>query len=567
VTIETAVITGTTPTSTGTKSFESSGFGTPQAAIIMISAANGTNNPESGALIGVGFTDGTRDGYVTAGCDDNVSTSNTARGLNTTAVLALVNGDQTALVAADFSAWATNGITLNFSTVDSVAYNISITLIKGCTNVYAGSAQLTTTGVNNITTPNFSGNLVYAATVGYNTLGLSTNAIKTFGAAHNSSTDTVTQGCISLSSVDNQADETASVVSRDDCGIGQLHSGTQNWKGSFEDFDATGFSINTGSDSPGSDYIVYLFLDTGDEDGVDISIVSAPTSTGTWNVTDPGWEPQSVILGMTSNRSLNIPKPTDPIFYGMAMFDGTTEACLAVDFDDAAATTDNQSNFSSSNGVELYSWGGSSHDLLYQGSFTAFDSLGYDFSFPTYIDATGTHWLSIAIKTAAAGGTTVSATTAAITTATFQSGVNAKKAITSTTAAISLATYQATITQGADTNINATTAAITATAYQASVNAKKTITSTTAAISLATYQATIVTGLNISATTAAITTATYAATITDIVNWNISATTANISLTPYQATVTAGVSVWTEQTKDATAWTELTADTTNWTEQ
>jgi len=167
----------------------------------------------------------------------------------------------------------------------------------------------------------------------------------------------------------------------------------------------------------------------------------------------------------------------------------------------------------------------------------------------------------------AAGGTTVNATTAGITTATFQAGVNAKKAITSTAAAISSATYQATITQGADTDISATTAAITTATYQASVNAKKAITSTTAAISSATYQATIVTGLNITALTAAITTATYAATVTNVIDWNITATTATMSLTPYQASVTAGVSVWTEQTKDTTGWTELTADTTNWTEQ
>jgi hypothetical protein len=401
--IETAVITGTSPTSTGTKNFPGPvAFGTAQAAIVFVSEANTTNNPAVHGIIGVGFTDGTNEGAVSCGSEDGQGTSDTHRRSLATRTLLNVDIGASIRVAATFSAWASDGITLNFDIVGSVAYNLSIVLIKGCTSAYVGNKALTTTGVNDITDPTFKPNLVYIACVGSDVTTDQTHAIISFGAAHNNSSDVVTQGQVAYFSVGGQANDKSGAATRDDSCCGQLYNDAQNWKGSAQDFDANGFSINTGADAPNNDDIYYLALDTGDTDGVSIDIVDSPTSTGTWNVTAPGFEPQSVILGLTPTTTTNTIITADPINYGLSMFDDTNEACAAVDHDEDAATTDVQSNFSSSNGVETYEWGGSSHDLMHQGSFSAFDSSGYDLSFPTYIDGTARKWLSIAIDSGAA---------------------------------------------------------------------------------------------------------------------------------------------------------------------
>ena len=128
--IETVVITGTTPTSTGTKSFESSGFGTPQAAIVTVSFANTTNNPSIHSAIGYGFSDGTRQSFCSILAQDNAGTTNTFRHGSNTNFLVILDGIGSSNVVASFSAWATNGVTLDFTTVDTEAYNIEITLIK-----------------------------------------------------------------------------------------------------------------------------------------------------------------------------------------------------------------------------------------------------------------------------------------------------------------------------------------------------------------------------------------------------------------------------------------------------
>lgn len=402
--IETAIVTGTTPTSISTKSFEVAGFGTPQAAIIQITEANTTNNPASHSGVGIGFTDGTIDTAVAIFAEDNVATSDTERGNYSNACVKLY--DTTGIeITGVFSAWATNGITINFTATDTTqAHHIQITLIKGCTNAYVNTKQLTTTGVNDITDPGFKPNLVYFTCTGNSADNSSTtNSILSFGAAHNNSSDVVTQGQVAVSHTTGLATAQIFCVTRNDSCVGQQFNGTQSWAGSAETFDASGFSINTGAASPGNDYIYYLALDTGDTDGVSIDIVDSPTTTGTWSITSPAFTPQSVTLCMTTTSTINTIIAADPVNFALSMFDDTTEACIGIDSDDAIGTTDEQSNYSTTNGIETYEWGGSSHDLMHQASFSSFDANGYSFSFPTYVDGTARKWLSIAIEGVAAG--------------------------------------------------------------------------------------------------------------------------------------------------------------------
>jgi hypothetical protein len=252
-------------------------------------------------------------------------------------------------------------------------------------------------GVNTISGLGYKPNFVLFKSVGWNALTNNSHAWLGFGAAHNNSSDTVSQGYVAVASNHNATEENASVVARDDCSIGQLQSGIQSWKASAESFGSDGFSLNTGSDDASSDYIFYLAMDTGVTDGIDVSVVDSPTSTGAWAVTDPAFTPQLVIGGLTSAPSINSGLAQDPISFGLSMFDGTTEVCAGVDFDDAATTTDVQSNFSATEAIETYHYSGG-HSKFYEGTFTSFDTdTGYTLGFTT-VNGTARKWLSVALQ-------------------------------------------------------------------------------------------------------------------------------------------------------------------------
>jgi len=399
--IEVAVVNGTTPTSTGTQSYEVSGFGTPQAAIIFVSESNTTNNPEVDVGFGIGLADGTRECFITNWANDNVGTTDTARHNNTTACAVLANSASTTHIVASFSAWSTNGITLNFTTVNTSAHYISVMLIKGCTNVRVDSAALSTTGTNTISTVGFKANFGLLLSTGNSGLTQTSNAICSFGAFHNSSTDTITQGVAEFYSVDAGGTDVSGVMTRNDAAIGQLFNGSQTWAGAIQNVSASGFDVNTGAGNPGGDYIFYLVADTGDTDGVKISIEDSPTATGTWSVTSPGFTSQGALMGLTTGSAVNTVNDADPVAFGVNMFDASNGACFACDVDDAAATTNTQSNYSSTNEIQLYN-GSGGHTLLMEGAFSSFNASGYDFSFPTTVDGTARKWLSVAIKAPAA---------------------------------------------------------------------------------------------------------------------------------------------------------------------
>jgi hypothetical protein len=130
---------------------------------------------------------------------------------------------------------------------------------------------------------------------------------------------------------------------------------------------------------------------------------------------------------------------------GLGVFDGTTESCTAFDVDDAATTTDTQANYADK-AVQLYEFGGTTHDLMFEGTFSSFGASGYNLSFPTSVDSTARKWLSIAIKgEAATGDTFVNATTDALTLTEQGATVAADVGVSATTDSLTLTEQAATI--------------------------------------------------------------------------------------------------------------------------
>lgn len=149
------------PVGSGSQNWEVSGFGTPQAAIILMHNGGTADTDIAGALLSIGFYDGTRQrcGYC------NMLDATAATGAHSSASVftdrvgrvSWPGGDSRTVTS---TAWSTNGISLTFDAGAARPY-ITVILIKGATGVYAGdytpdttvsnTVNATTTGIN----PNF----------------------------------------------------------------------------------------------------------------------------------------------------------------------------------------------------------------------------------------------------------------------------------------------------------------------------------------------------------------------------------------------------------------------------
>lgn len=413
--ITTALVTGLTPATTGTVNFTVSGFGTPQAAIITVSGASSGSNPAAHSMLAMGWVDGTATCSMSISLEDAQATSDTYRYGNQTTVskrvITLVSVSGSPLIAGNFSAWTTGGITIDFVVASATQYTVSVQLIKGCTTIASGSTNMTGTAAHTVSSLSGKPNLVYFLCHGTATgTSVLDNALFSFGAAHNSSSNVVSQGQVAFSSADGSVAEVSNTVTRNDSCVGQLFSDAQSWKASVSNFTSTGFDL-TADVSPAGDTVFWLAMDTGDTDGVHVGVVDSPTSTGTWSITSPGFQPQLVTLGINTTLTTNVFRIANPMGFGIGMFTSSAQAYVGVDCDDGAADTDTQSNFSSAAAVQLYHFGGTTHDIMHQGAYSSMDATGYSLSFPTYVDATTRRWLSVAIK-AATGGNTASASMA-----------------------------------------------------------------------------------------------------------------------------------------------------------
>jgi len=108
-----AVITDTLPTDGSTKDFESSGFGTPDAAIIFISPSNS----DSTDVLSIGFYDGANTYFQNVAPTGRVSDSDAI--------------GKDAAISYDAIGWSTNGITIDPVGTKANASNCTVILIKG----------------------------------------------------------------------------------------------------------------------------------------------------------------------------------------------------------------------------------------------------------------------------------------------------------------------------------------------------------------------------------------------------------------------------------------------------
>jgi hypothetical protein len=382
------------------ESFTKSGFGTPKAAIFCLSNEYTDDDNQNHAVWAMGIAESATRRYCIMGTSEaGLSTSDSYRRISNTSCIAhLQYTDGTLRQAADFSAWVTDGVEIEWETLDMVlsttAPIITIVLLTGSDlSVYVGdfTSPAVFEGITDVTAPGFQPDQVIclscASTTAFDTTG---NGLRlTVGFADNlgdvvtmSSLNMLSTDAVSTTAVRNMV-STLGVVSMPDASAAF----------DLQSFDSSGFSATALAD--GSVICAYLALKyTG---GVKhwVGTVGSPITTGVYAVTTPGMKPQLVLHCPNFVDTTDLEVVTEAKGAGswaLAAFDATTDNTIGI-FDEDNVTTTNTGSFAASKAAVVRRGLGT---VASTSTFTSFDTNGWTLNC-NGANATVRYWPSLAI--------------------------------------------------------------------------------------------------------------------------------------------------------------------------
>ena len=128
--VDIATVRAAATTSVETQDFTISGFGTPKAAMFIVTKGVTDNTAAAGAMMAVGFTDGTRDKCGTVHAKDANATSVTEATFSTAHCIFLID-DTGTLATATFDSWITDGVRIDWADAPPSAYLVTVVCFWG----------------------------------------------------------------------------------------------------------------------------------------------------------------------------------------------------------------------------------------------------------------------------------------------------------------------------------------------------------------------------------------------------------------------------------------------------
>jgi hypothetical protein len=375
-----AVLTGTVSSNIGSPDtdFTQTDFGTPKAALVFMSNANSTNNPQVDSSFSIGFWDGTNQRACYIGEIDEVSTQSSMRGTKS-GIIARIQHESTGTVQAEYTiANTTDGVTLSLITDNTdVDRYVVIVLIAGhgveaLVDYVNGPAANESLNVD----VGFRPNCIFSTGIG-STSEQGSYSLLSFGAT--SICGSILQA--SVAGYISHGNSTTNGEMRTSNTHGFMRhttGGTNDWRISTSQFLHNGFKLINNGDVGTSDYqrIYFLALKTP---GLNIHVnpVQAPTSTGNDSVTGLGFKPKALISCFGINTSFN----SDLGQWAFSIGAGDINSAGAVQSHsaDAVSTSDANSKYST-NVVDHLNHVGSA---LNTASIVSFDNDGYTLNWST----------------------------------------------------------------------------------------------------------------------------------------------------------------------------------------
>jgi len=338
------------PTSTGTQSFTKEGFGTPKAAVFFMTNCIANGTLVNDLSIGVGFTDGTSvDDLSVAMSDEHVppGQTNSHRIYQDGKCICLIEplNSPNIIAEADWNAWVTDGVEIDWTTVPPNGYQVNCLLIGGEeVTVNAVSERLDDEEdlLHNVAhglgeTPVLAFVLSSLAITTSAEDNVETDARMSFGVVtHQSSI--INQVSIGNWIEDNENPSEAHSVISDTYAVSSIDGA-----GAFADWEVTeidgtnlGFRLRN---NDGNINVVVLILSIGfgsATNKVELDTYASRTTTGTTALTNSsGFRPQFIMLGATGTPTVNTPDITNNYGFGLGIIDLDNEYSVSV------AATDN----------------------------------------------------------------------------------------------------------------------------------------------------------------------------------------------------------------------------------
>lgn len=452
----TAKVVANTLATTGDTAFTSSGFGTPDAAIIFVSRGNTTNNPATNAQMSAGFwcADPAQAGVAFAS-QDAVGTSNAGRYGGDVNAAPVLSSDVASLVVQYSAASTTDGINLSVAAGSTtINRHASVLLLKGVTNAHVGAINLGTgTSAINVTAPGFRADLVLFLGAWAADETVSASARFTFGAAKIDGADTVTQGCVVLESRDNAAATDTSTAIHNDVAAAKILSTALGAEISVS-ANANGFTVTPSADSA-SNVLYYLALELPSPNDSYVGVVDTQTGTGNLAYDVTAFEPLALLLAGTMCTATGTLTEAGSMHLGMAT-SGSQWGTTFID-EDASDPSDNESYADTSNILNIPSAVGSTDTIA------RLDSLDADGWTLNYSDgsASARKMLAIAIGNSSAGGTTVTPGSGSITATGYAPTISQPHTVSPAAGAVSALGYAPSLIQGVSVSPGAGSATYT----------------------------------------------------------------------------------------------------------
>jgi len=337
-----------------TTDFEEADFGTPKAAIVLLSNAYTTGNPAIGLITSIGFWDGTNQNVHAVGSLDNIgqSVGNSTRSAATDHIVHVASGGTVYAECTASNAPGGNGIRLTLSVDATGVERYATVILIGGSDVSADTGSLECDPVENSsndeTSLSYEPDVAFFSCIGYagTALDSATAEILSFGVAVNDGSET--QRAMLLGAVDNVGTTVTNerVETSDDSGThsvaGQLWNNILQHTQELTAFNADGFTLTSRDGGAGGDYVFWLTLNLGGGD-MWLDTLTTPTSSGldTSYSTSPGFTPSVVMAaGCTASAS---DTTTGAQSFSIGASDGTQHSAIASRNRDNQSTSDTDS--------------------------------------------------------------------------------------------------------------------------------------------------------------------------------------------------------------------------------
>lgn len=382
-------------TSTGPQDITINGFGTPKAALFILSAAVNNATVEGDCALSIGATDGTNQWVHATRADDNVALTNTTRRGTSDEVIMLLTTSGAILLEANFDSWITDGVRINLTNADT-AKLLTVVLFGGPgLKAEANTVNGATSGNISTANPGFEMNALIMARQALVNDSISSEALLGMGFASWDGA-TLRQVSYEFRSLDAQAN-TEVRAAIDNAAIMNNHNPSQDV--TIENITDTSFDLRSnGTDWDTSDF-GYLALNFGNG-AAWAGVLDGPTVTGDQAWTGIGFQPSFALLIPTMMSAVNVARQDNAEAGASAVSAFSADAEYATGrSDENAADPTNAHSWSNDQAVDLNDHAGND---AFDATFKSFDADGLTLNF-TAVDSGGSpetprKWPALFIK-------------------------------------------------------------------------------------------------------------------------------------------------------------------------